>query len=475
MTLNGNLLALAHETEVHYIDNPKSLFLSNGEVNDGYLYDNVHINIKGANKLAQSMGLKGNNKNVMDMCSVNASQSSPMSWTNKNVDTQHRTSQHNTHYALANGSRNADHGPGTGATKNCDTKLNSKAATLNDSFDAPFWATARGKVKRHTHKETSYAQVTRSENRVIPDYCLYCGEENHATNQCRHRKKVQCHDCERLGHKSKFCYMYWDHGQKDWPWLDAKLNKHAPNSVMKWLKRKIDSDVVWSYFEIKTSPSDGHCFIYSVISSSTAHLWKPLFVEYTELLAKVEKETIENVALYAGFLVDENQTRLLDDMHRYLRDKIYETPFGDLVPLIVANALQTKIIIIEDKLTRKVIREVKPFDVGNASHLLILYKNGDHYDACVPINDRANVNDRIARPLCKDRQSKCVQDKVPEPSGICSSVQRKSKSAGKLSTNYRRLDNIKFGHINSRSLYPKKDEMEFIMTKNDFDIFCISH
>ena len=189
MTLNANLLALAQETEVHFIDNPKSLFLSNGEVNDGYLYDNVHLNIKGANKLAHSMGLKGNNKNAMDMCSVNACQSSPVSWTNKKVDTQRSTSQQKTRHALGNGSRNADHGSGTGATKNSDTTANSKAATPNDSFDAPFWARARGKVKRHTRKETSYAQVTRSENRVMPDYCLYCGEENHATNQCRHRKK----------------------------------------------------------------------------------------------------------------------------------------------------------------------------------------------------------------------------------------------------------------------------------------------
>ena len=106
MTLNANLLALAQETEVHFIDNPKSLFLSNDEINDGYLYDNVRLNIKGANKLAHSMGLKGNNKNAMDMCSVNACQSSPMSWTNKKVDTQHSTSQQKTRHALGNGSRN---------------------------------------------------------------------------------------------------------------------------------------------------------------------------------------------------------------------------------------------------------------------------------------------------------------------------------------------------------------------------------
>ena len=91
--------------------------------------------------------------------------------------------------------------------------------------------------------------------------------------------------------------------------------------MIDWLKRNVDSDIFWSYFEIKTSPGDGHCFVHSVILSSTAPLLEPLFIEHTELLAKLEKETTENVALYTGFLVDEQKPRLLDDMHRYLRDK----------------------------------------------------------------------------------------------------------------------------------------------------------
>ena len=193
------------------------------------------------------------------------------------------------------------------------------------------------------------------------------------------------------------------------------------------------------------------------------------------IVCKNRKRNNWKCCVICRFPIDEQKPRLLDDMHRYLRDKIYETPFEDLVPLIVANALETNIIIIKDKLTRKVIREVKPFDVGNASHLMILYKKGDHYDACFPINDRANVNDLITtRPLGKDRRRKCVQDKVPKRSDICSSGQSKDKRAGKWSESHRRLENVKFGHINSRSLYPKKDEIEFIITKNDFDVFCIS-
>ena len=51
---------------------------------------------------------------------------------------------------------------------------------------------------------------------------------------------------------------------------------------------------------------------------------------------------------------------------------------------------------------------------------------------------------------------------------------RYPKGVQKGSESHRRLENVKFGHINSRSLYPKKDEIEFIITKNDFDVLCIS-
>ena len=127
-------------------------------------------------------------------------------------------------------------------------------------------------------------------------------------------------------------------------------------------------------------------------------------------------------------------------------------------------------------MTIKVICEINSFDVGNASHLvMILYKKGNHYDACFPINDRANVNGLITTmPLCKDWWHKYVQDKVPKRSGICSIGQSKNNCVGKWSESHRQLENIKFSHINSRSLYPIKDEIEFIMTKNYFDIFCIS-
>ena len=78
--LNANLVTLAQQCGVNYIENPNSFFLSNGDINDGYYYDKVHLTIKGSNKLAHSLGLVSRRSDSEDMCSINASQSSPKSW-----------------------------------------------------------------------------------------------------------------------------------------------------------------------------------------------------------------------------------------------------------------------------------------------------------------------------------------------------------------------------------------------------------
>ena len=35
--------------------------------------------------------------------------------------------------------------------------------------------------------------------------CYKCGETNHETSECRHKRQVQCHDCGFKGHKSGRC------------------------------------------------------------------------------------------------------------------------------------------------------------------------------------------------------------------------------------------------------------------------------
>ncbi len=38
--------------------------------------------------------------------------------------------------------------------------------------------------------------------------CWNCAETGHIDSSCRHRTKVTCHQCHKLGHKQKFCDLF---------------------------------------------------------------------------------------------------------------------------------------------------------------------------------------------------------------------------------------------------------------------------
>ena len=84
--LNANMLTLAEELSVSFLPNRSHYFLQSDEINDGYYYDDVHLTLKGSEKLAKSMNLIG--RSGMDSCSLKPSQTAPM--TRPNPRPRHR-------------------------------------------------------------------------------------------------------------------------------------------------------------------------------------------------------------------------------------------------------------------------------------------------------------------------------------------------------------------------------------------------
>ena len=125
-------------------------------------------------------------------------------------------------------------------------------------------------------------------------------------------------------------------------------------------------------YEIIRSPGDGHCLLHSVASS----LWYQSNV-------KVNTEDIIN------FIRDEITTRSLDYIDRfngsihdlnqcvyaYINDKIYDTPFDDLVLEVIANGLNININIIDGPQTH-----LAPCCRNEAGMGVFIFKVGEHYD-----------------------------------------------------------------------------------------------
>ena len=82
-----------------------------------------------------------------------------------------------------------------------------------------------------------------------------------------------------------------------------------------------------------------------------------------------------------------HQWWLLNGMHGYIDHKRYNTPFGDIVPHIVANALEVYIIIMYKNNTNFSCNVVTPTHIlcPELCKCIFVLKSGLHYDAVIPI------------------------------------------------------------------------------------------
>ena len=102
----------------------------------------------------------------------------------------------------------------TPAAQACRTEENQReeAQKQENDFDSPLWHKARTTANmfpgNNRGTQHSYAQVTSYANSTPVNFCLYCGEENHCPNECRHDRKIECFKGNGQGHKGKLRHMY---------------------------------------------------------------------------------------------------------------------------------------------------------------------------------------------------------------------------------------------------------------------------
>ena len=80
-------------------------------------------------------------------------------------------------------------------------------------------------------------------------------------------------------------------------------------------------------------------------------------------------------------------------MKLFLHDRIYDTGFCDLIPDIMSNALNNAIIVIKKMDPGYRVYVAHPFDHDpckekstcyfDLANILVLYRSGENYDACV--------------------------------------------------------------------------------------------
>ena len=76
--------------------------------------------------------------------------------------------------------------------------------------------------------------------------------------------------------------------------------------------------------------------------------WYSYKYDVANLIDAVRRETLANVNEYVQFYENNPEATLVKDMDRYLCHKIYGTRYGDIVPMILANALQLNLVLTNE-------------------------------------------------------------------------------------------------------------------------------
>ena len=141
-------------------------------------------------------------------------------------------------------------------------------------------------------------------------------------------------------------------------------------------------DQIRKCLQISPSLPDGHCFLYSIIKSCSTQLTPGLDTDVRSIFSKMNSELAACPHFYAAFMKKNDISAMKTAFHNYTVNKKYNTRFGDVVPLLCANALRFNIVILNDSynVSPKVV-----FSKSESQACVFIYKKGDHYDGLIPM------------------------------------------------------------------------------------------
>ena len=168
--------------------------------------------------------------------------------------------------------------------------------------------------------------------------------------------------------------------------LMALGHQHGKTLCLDDIKNSLNTDSFWTSYTVGYSPGDGHCFLHSVKSSLKSQ-WG-IEVSIDILLRLIRHETIINRIDFIPVINGNNVYNLTKGLSDYTERKIYDSWYGDIVLTITANALDTKLIVIE-----KLENCFRCYSVGKNAHNatclpLLLFKCGKHNDGLVSMHGR---------------------------------------------------------------------------------------
>jgi hypothetical protein len=169
---------------------------------------------------------------------------------------------------------------------------------------------------------------------------------------------------------------------------------------------------------ILTSPGDGHCFLHSTITS----LWhqRKISTDLNALKSSIFIEIAARADHYAPFLKQEE--KLFPSLNAYINRRKYNSGFGDMLPLVIANIFSVNIRILNQLHHSCETLDIVPAFVSS-SHWVTLHRLGDHYNGIAyspTINDCTFITRRSSANSISSGVSRMIPRHQKRP-GVISS------------------------------------------------------
>jgi hypothetical protein len=235
------------------------------------------------------------------------------------------------------------------------------------------------------------------------------------------------------------------------------------------LSQRIKYKVFMNDFKFVPSPADGHCLLYSFITSYNSQMKHCDNLDYFVILNMIRIHTIRNINTYT-IATNGSSQELILLMKRYIYSKDYDSNYCDIVPIILSRILCINICII-DKNSPNGFCMIK---CDRSTEVVYINKSGLHYDGLVRNEDiTPSVRDSI--PDDKHEDVYVIQNPILSKTKPCKLNQDINDiSLSHLKRKLSSINGLNIAHINIRSLRSKIDELSYIIKQASIDILCIT-
>ena len=141
----------------------------------------------------------------------------------------------------------------------------------------------------------------------------------------------------------------------------------------------MSSGNIWGRFNIIKSSGDGHCLLYSIIESMRCQ-HNCIKINLNKLIDCITVELLVNKQFYTDSTDYISERNIEDALNMYIQSRVYSTSFGDLVPIIIANALCVNIAIAELSSAHCRLIPYRGCALAGYNNTVFIRKVEEHYD-----------------------------------------------------------------------------------------------